>query len=334
MEKITVTLGCQSYDRIRPIMDGQVRIEGCNTVVLPMKPDECFYRAFSNAEFEISELSASSYVVAVERGGFPYVAVPVFPSRMFRHSSIYIRRDAGIKEPADLRGRLIGIPEYQMTVGLWARGLLSDIYDVKPEQMKWRTGGLEMPGRKEKQALKLPAGLEVQPIPADQTLSRMLVEGGIDALISAIKPSCWGVSKNVVRLFPDYRQAERDYFRETGIFPIMHILGVRRDMVERHAWLPASVYKAFDESKAVCMTALEEFGTLAVTLPWLIPELEETKELMGENFWPYGIEENRKSLETLTRYVHEQGLTSRRVSVDDMFAAGTRVASRYDVSRA
>jgi 4,5-dihydroxyphthalate decarboxylase len=305
-------------------MDGQVRIEGCDTVVLPMKPDECFYRAFTNAEFEISELSASSYVVAVERGGFPYVAVPVFPSRMFRHSSIYIRRDSGITEPADLRGRLIGIPEYQMTVGLWARGLLSDVYNVKPEQMKWRTGGLEMPGRKEKQALKLPTGLEVQPISADQTLSRMLVEGGIDALISAIKPSCWGVSKNVVRLFPDYRQAERDYFRETGIFPIMHILGVRRDMVERHAWLPASVYKAFDESKAVCMTALEEFGTLAVTLPWLIPELEETKELMGDNFWPYGIEENRKSLETLTRYVQEQGLTSRRVSVDEMFAAGTK----------
>jgi 4,5-dihydroxyphthalate decarboxylase len=324
MEKITITLGCQSYDRIRPIMDGQVRIEGCNTVVLPMKPDECFYRAFSNAEFEVSELSASSYVVAVERGGFPYVAVPVFPSRMFRHSSIYVRCDSDIKEPADLRGRLIGIPEYQMTVGLWARGLLSDVYNVKPEQMKWRTGGLEMPGRKEKQALKLPRGLEVQPIPADKTLSQMLVDGGIDALISAIKPSCWGVSKNVVRLFPDYRHAEREYFRETGIFPIMHILGVRRDMVERHAWLPASVYKAFDESKAVCMTALEEFGTLAVTLPWLIPELEETKELMGENFWPYGIEENRKSLETLTRYVHEQGLTSRRVAVDEMFAAGSK----------
>jgi 4,5-dihydroxyphthalate decarboxylase len=322
MERLTVTLGCQSYDRIRPIMDGQVRIEGCETIVLPMKPDECFYRAFSNAEFEISELSASSYVAAVERGGFPYVAVPVFPSRMFRHSSIYIRRDSGIKEPADLRGRQVGIPEYQMTVGLWARGLLSDLYDIKPHDMKWRTGGLEMPGRKEKQALKLPASIDVQSIPADKTLNEMLVEGRIDALISAIRPSCWG-NKNVVRLFPDYRRAEREYFRDTGIFPIMHILGVRKDMAEKHAWLPASVYKAFDESKALCMIALEEFGTLAVTLPWLIPELEETKELMGENFWPYGIEENRKSLETLTRYVHEQGLTTRQVSVDELFARGT-----------
>jgi 4,5-dihydroxyphthalate decarboxylase len=305
-------------------MDGQVRIEGCNTIVLPMKPDECFYRAFNNAEFEISELSASSYVAAVERGVFPYVAVPVFPSRMFRHSSIYVRRDAGIEKPADLRGRRVGIPEYQMTVGLWVRGLLSDVYGVKPHEISWRTGGLEMPGRKEKQALSLPPNLDVQPIPADQTLSRMLVEGGIDALISAIRPSCWRGSNSVVRLFPDYRRAEREYFCETGIFPIMHMLGVRCDMVERHAWLPASVYKAFDQSKAVCMTALEELGTLAVTLPWLIPELEETKELMGEDFWPYGIEENRKTLETLTRYVHEQGLTSRQIAVDELFAAGTR----------
>jgi 4,5-dihydroxyphthalate decarboxylase len=324
MERITITLGCQSYDRIRPIMDGQVRIEGCNTIVLPMKPDECFYRAFSNAEFEVSELSASSYVAAVERGGFPYVAVPVFPSRMFRHSSIYVRSDSGIKQPSDLRGRLVGIPEYQMTVGLWARGLLSDVYNVRPNELKWRTGGLEMPGRKEKQALNLPKGYDVQPIPADKTLSAMLAAGEIDALISAIRPSCWRIAPNVVRLFPDYRQAEKEYFRQTGVFPIMHILGVRRDMVERHAWLPASVFKAFEESKAMCMTALEEFGTLAVTLPWLIPELEETKELMGENFWPYGIEENRKSLETLTRYVHEQGLTSRQVAVDELFTAGTR----------
>jgi 4,5-dihydroxyphthalate decarboxylase len=324
MERITITLGCQSYDRIRPIMDGQVRIEGCNTIVLPMKPDECFYRAFSNAEFEVSELSASSYVTAVERGGFPYVAVPVFPSRMFRHSSIYVRSDSGIKQPSDLRGRLVGIPEYQMTVGLWARGLLSDVYNVRPNELKWRTGGLEMPGRKEKQALNLPKGYDVQPIPADKTLSAMLAAGEIDALISAIRPSCWRVAPNVVRLFPDYRQAEKEYFRQTGVFPIMHILGVRRDMVERHAWLPASVFKAFEESKAMCMTALEEFGTLAVTLPWLIPELEETKDLMGENFWPYGIEENRKSLETLTRYVHEQGLTSRQIAVDELFAAGTR----------
>jgi 4,5-dihydroxyphthalate decarboxylase len=260
----------------------------------------------------------------VERGGFPYVAVPVFPSRMFRHSSIYVRSDSGIKQPSDLRGRLVGIPEYQMTVGLWARGLLSDVYNVRPNELKWRTGGLEMPGRKEKQALNLPKGYDVQPIPADKTLSAMLAAGEIDALISAIRPSCWRIAPNVVRLFPDYRQAEKEYFRQTGVFPIMHILGVRRDMAERHAWLPASVFKAFEESKAMCMTALEEFGTLAVTLPWLIPELEETKELMGENFWPYGIEENRKSLESLTRYVHEQGLTSRQVAVDELFTAGTR----------
>jgi 4,5-dihydroxyphthalate decarboxylase len=181
-----------------------------------------------------------------------------------------------------------------------------------------------MPGRREKQALKPPPGVDIQPIPADKTLTQMLLEGSLDALVSAIRPSIWRGTNSIARLFPDYRRAEQQYYSETRIFPIMHVLGVRRDMMERYPWLPASVYKAFDQAKAMCMTALEEFGTLAVTLPWLIPELEETQELMGENFWPYGIEENRKTLDTLTRYVHEQGLTARWVSVDELFAAGTR----------
>jgi 4,5-dihydroxyphthalate decarboxylase len=324
LDPIHITIACQSYDRIRALADGRVRIEGCSTTLLPMKPDETFFRAFGNAEFEVSELSGSSYLMHVDRGSdLPYVAVPVFPSRMFRHSAIYVRADSGIKEPADLRGRKVGIPEYQMTVGLWARGLLSDVYGVRAQDIKWQTGGLEMPGRKEKTALKLPAGFDVGPIPPDKTLSAMLTSGGIDALMSAIRPSCFGKSKNVVRLFPNYRAAEVEFYRQTGIFPIMHFLGVRKDMVDRYPWLPASVLKAFDAAKTICMEDLEEYGTLAVTVPWLIPEIEATKELMGEDFWPYGIDPNRNVLETMIRYAHEQGLISRILSVEDLFARGT-----------
>lgn len=321
MNLVKITIACQSYDRIRPLMDGRVRIEGCDSIVLPMKPDETFYRAFGNAEFEVSELSASSYLMTVDRGAeFPYLAVPVFPSRMFRHSSIYVRANTGIQRPSDLKGRRIGIPEYQMTVGLWARGLLSDVYGVRSEDLKWRTGGLETSGRKEKTPLSLSPQFDVQPIPPGATLSAMLVDGGVDALISAIRPSCWGKATNVVRLFPNYRAAEEEYFRQTGIFPIMHLLGVRKDMVEKYPWLPASVFKAFDIAKSVCMSDLEEFGTLNVTLPWLLPELEVTKERMGENFWPYGIEPNRKPLETMIRYAYEQGLISHQLTVDELFA--------------
>jgi 4,5-dihydroxyphthalate decarboxylase len=325
LSPIQITVACQSYDRIRPLMDGRVGIEGCSTTVLPMKPDETFFRAFGNAEFEVSELSASSYVMTVARGSdFPYVAVPVFPSRMYRHSAIYVRSDGSVKKPKDLRGKRVGIPEYQMTVGLWVRGFLSDIYGVRAEDMKWRTGGLETSGRQEKHPLSLPSNFDIQPIPDGTNLSRMLVDGGIDALISAIRPSCYGAAQDVVRFFPDYRKAEEEYFRQTGIFPIMHLLGVRKDMVERYPWLPASVFKAFEQARAMCMTDMEEFGTLNVALPWLMSEIETTKELMGENYWSYGIEPNRKTLETMIRYSHEQGQIARLVSVNELFATGTR----------
>ena len=324
MEPIKITIACQSYDRIRPLMDGRVRIEGCNSIVLPMKPDETFFRAFGSAEFEVTELSAASTLMSVDRGkDFPYVAVPVFPSRMFRHSAIYIRTDSGIKQASDLRGRKVGIPEYQMTVGLWGRGLLSDLYGVRAEEIKWRSGGLETSGRKEKTPLTLPPQFEIEPIPAGTTLSTMLVDGGIDALISAIRPSCWGKAPNVARLFPNYRAAEEEYYRQTKVFPIMHMLGVRKDLVAQYPWLPASVVKAFEQAKAMSMVDLEEFGTLNVTLPWLISEIEATKDLMGEEYWPYGVEPNRKALETLIRYAHEQGMISRRLEVDELFAKST-----------
>ncbi len=324
MEKLAITIACDAYDRVQALVDGTVRVEGCHAIVLPLSAEEVFHRAFGQREFEVSELSMSSYLLATSRGACPYVAIPVFLSRVFRHAALYVRRDRGIATPADLRGRLVGVPEYQMTAALWVRGMLSDVYGVRAEDIRWRSGGLEDAGRKEKIALDLPARFEVIPIAPERTLSAMLAEGELDALVTPRTPSCYqGGTAQVVRLFPDYRAAEQDYFRRTRIFPIMHVVGVRRDLVDKYPWLPASVYKAFREAKALCLRRLDEIGALAITLPWVVAEAEATRALMGADYWPYGIEENRHVLETMTRYAYEQGLTSRQLAVEELFAAGT-----------
>ena len=325
MDKLRITIACDAYDRVQALIDGTVRVEGCQTIVLPLHAEEAFHRAYVEREFEVSELSMSSYLTATARGDCPYVAIPVFLSRVFRHSAIYVRADGVIRAPADLRGRVVGVPEYQMTAALWVRGMLSDVYGVRAEEIRWRTGGLEQPGRTEKIPLTLPAHFDVAQIPPMSTLSAMLAAGEIDALVSARAPSCFNRNPNAItRLFADYRTAEREYFTQTGLFPIMHVVGIRRDVAAANPWLPASLYKAFGEAKAVCMPRLGEVGVLAVTLPWLFAEYEATRALMGDDYWPYGIDENRPALDAMVRYAFEQGLTPRPLSVDELFVEGTR----------
>lgn len=321
MSTLDLTVACESYDRVAALASGAVRIEGCRANVIPLHAEELFLRTTSLHEFDVSELSLSSYMLATSRGGFPYVAIPVFLSRVFRHSAIYLNAGSGIAVPADLRGKTVGVPEYQMTAALWARGMLSDVYGVRSQDIRWRTGGLESPGRAEKIPLALPAGFDVRPIGSDQRLSGLLASGEIDALISARTPACFGRAKTVTRLFPDYRTAERDYFRSTGLFPIMHVAVVRRELVSRHPWLPSSLFKAFAQAKAMSLRGLGEIGALAVTLPWLVAEYEETVREMGPDYWPYGIDRNRPALEAAVRYAEEQGLIDRRLAVDELFAA-------------
>ncbi len=319
-DRLALTIACEAYDRVAALASGQVEVEGCRATVIPLHAEELFLRTTSRHEFDVSEMSFSSYILATSRGGFPYVAIPVFPSRVFRHSAIYLNTGSGIAQPADLRGKTVGVPEYQMTAAVWARGLLSDVYGVRSQDIRWRTGGLEHPGRVEKIPLALPAGFDVQPIGADQRLSDLLVSGGLDAVITARVPSCFGRSPVVARLFPDYRTAERDYFRQTGLFPIMHVVVVRRSLVERHPWLATSLFKAFSQAKAASIGRLGEIGALAVTLPWLVAEYEETVREMGADYWPYGVERNRPALSAVLRYAEEQGLTNRRVGVEELFA--------------
>jgi len=329
MNTLELSLACCDYDRCRAVLDGRVGVDGCRIIPTALEPEEAFHRAFKFQEFDVTELSLSSFTMLTSRGEAPYVGIPAFVSRLFRHSGIYIRTDRGIDRPEALAGRTIGLPEYQITATVWIRGILEDEYGVDVRKVAWRQGGLEDPGRTERSNLKLPPEIDLKPIPADRTLSEMLETGEIDAMISARAPSCFlRGAPNVARLFPDYRSAEQDYFRRTGIFPIMHIIGVRRSIYERHPWVAVNLLKAFMQAKGIAMYELSQIGHLFASLPWSVYERDQTVALMGEDFWSYGLAENRKVLDTFLRYHHHQGLSSRLVSAEELFAPATHELSR------
>jgi len=323
MAKLTVSVAGVDYDRTRALFDGTVQIAGCETVCCAMSPEEAFHRAFRYQEFDITELSLSNYMNLVAKGASPYVAIPAFPSRLFRHSSVYIRTDRGIERPQDLRGKVIGVPEYQMTAAVWIRGILQDEYGVGAAEIRWRTGGLEQGGREPRVALTLPPEIEVKPIPTSETLSMHLDRGEIDGLISALAPSCFGGNPAVRRLFADYRAAEEDYYRRSRMFPIMHTIGIRRSLVEQHSWLAVNTYLAYLKAKEICYRHLETIGHLFTTLPWPVEALKEARALMGEDFWSYGVDANQRELSAVSRYAFEQGINPRLVAIDELFAPST-----------
>jgi 4,5-dihydroxyphthalate decarboxylase len=324
MVEVPITIACGNYDRTRAIMDGRVRIDGCAATCLPLYPEEIFFRAFRYQEFDVCELSFSSFIRTVAAGNSAYIGVPAFVSRIFRHSGIYVRSDAGIRSPADLRGKRIGLPEYQITAVVWMRGMMQHEYGVSPNEIHWRSGGQEEPGRHERTPLKPIEGVDLQPIADHQTLVGMLRNGELDALFTARAPSSFRDGEpHIARLFPDTRAAEKAYFKKTGLFPIMHLVGIRKTLVERYPWLPTSVYKAFCEAKALAMADLRDVNALMVTLPWLEAETTETIAAMGQDFWKYGIGDNMREIEALIQYSHEQGLVERKVAVEELFARST-----------
>jgi 4,5-dihydroxyphthalate decarboxylase len=330
MAKLSLTVACEHYDRVQAIRDGRVEIVGCDVNFLELGPEELFFRAYRNREFDVCELSMSSYLLGASRGTAPYVAIPVFLSRRFRHSSIYIRQDRGIRRPEDLKGRKVGVPEYQVTAALWARALLDGEYSVTPADLKWYRGGLHEPGRVEKVTLKLPPEIEIHAIREDQTLDGMLASGELDAMISPRDPRSFiNREPGIGLLFPDYRRAEQEYYQRTGIFPIMHVVGIRRDLVERHPWLANSVYEAFVQAKAMALELLDDTAALKVTLPWLPAYLEETKAVMGADFWPYGVKENLATLRPMVDYAYRHGTAERALTVEELFVPAT--LERYKV---
>ena len=315
---MSLTLACWDYDRTRPLLDGRVQPEGIDLNLICLPPEETFWRQVRHQEFDASEFSLSYLTFFRSREDWAYIGIPVFISRSFRHSCIYVNTGSGIERPEDLAGKKVGVPGYQMTAAVWMRGLLQHEYGLPPEMMSW------VYSREDIFPWNPPAGLSIRRISPDQTLNGMLESGEIAGLLTARKPPSFVKgSPRVARLFPNHRAAEEDYFRRTGLFPIMHTVMLRREIQERYPWAAQSLFKAFEEARRLCYEDMQEAAALKYTLPWLLAEVERTEKVMGRDFWPYGLEANRQTIETLVQYSHEQGLAARRVPIEELFAEVT-----------
>jgi 4,5-dihydroxyphthalate decarboxylase len=318
---LRLTLACWDYDRTRAIMEDRVRFDGIDLTYLNLIVEETFFRQMRHHEFDVSEISFSSFLVSMFEEKPPFVGIPIFPSRSFRHSGIYINADAGIREPKDLIGKRIGCAEYQLTANVWIRGILNDDYGVAPSSYSTFIGGLEETGRVEKAALSLPPQIQIERIGETRTLSAMLELGEIDALFSPRAPSSFirGTGR-VRRLFEDTEKAEREYFERTRIFPIMHLIAIRRDVYEAHRWVAQSLCKGFADAQRMAYEDLHQTAALKVMLPWLIQHVADTERLMGKDFWAYGYKPNVEAVSRLLRYHYEQGLSRRQLMPEEIFA--------------
>jgi 4,5-dihydroxyphthalate decarboxylase len=318
MANLRLTLACGPYDRTQALRDGTIRPEGIDLVYVALQPAEIFWRMLQYCEFDASELSLSNYTSLTSDGTSPFIALPVFPSRVFRHGYFFVNAEKGIKSPADLKGKRGGVPEYSMTAAVYMRGLLEHEYGVKPTDIEWVQGRADRIGR------ALPPGIRLTQAPMGTELGDMLERGEIDFLMTANNPlSFRRGSPKVRRLFPNYAELEKDYYRRTKIYPIMHTIVIRRDIYERDPWAALSLYKALCRAKDYSYHLLAETGSPKTSLAWLQPLLEEEQQIIGRDWFPYGIEQNRPSIEALLQYTHEQGLTPRRVKIDELFAPST-----------
>jgi 4,5-dihydroxyphthalate decarboxylase len=324
---LTLTLACGDYDRARPLLDGRVRVEGARIAGIRLPSEQTFPRAVTRAEFDVTELSLASQLVQLSRGEAQYVALPVPIARAFRHGCIYLRADAGIAAPKDLEGRRVGIPEYGMTMGLWLRGILAEAHGVEVNGIAWRTAGTNVAGRKERLALELPPRMDVRPLPDGATLNAALLAGEIDAILSPTPPAAFAAGDpRVVRLFPDPRAAAETWHRLTGFFPTMHLIGIRRDVLDRAPHLARAVFDAFLEAKR--MAEAEWEATLAASspatmFPFLAEEWAAMRALLGPDPWRYGLAANRAEFAALGRWAHEQHLARRPLAPEEMFATAT-----------
>ncbi len=319
MARLQLSIAIGDYDRTRPLVDGAVQIDSVDPQYMLLDPEEIFFRAFRHADFDICELSMSSYCVKTAAGTSPYIAVPVFPSRAFRHTSIYVRTDR-IRTPEDLRGKRVGVPEYQLTANVYARMVLEEDHGIRPADVTWVRGGYNHPGRVEKISLNLPEDVRLESAAPDETISGLLASGGIDALIGPRAPACFEAGHpNVGYLFPDPQQAATEWYKRTRLFPIMHTLGIRRTLAERHPWLPAAVMKAFQQSKSLALARLGDTSATKVTLPFVEEQLRAARALLGDDFWSYGLEPNRHVLQRFLARHHAEGLSERLLEPEELF---------------
>ena len=324
MSKLRLTLACWDYDRARALADGSVEAEGIDLNVLALPVEETFFRMLRHREFGAAEMSLSSYVVSLQRDDPPFIAIPAFPSRLFRHNGIFISAASGIREPKDLAGKRIGVPEYQLTAPVWQRGILQDEYGVDPASPEYFTGGLFEPGREEKITLNLPEKFRVRSIPPGKTLSGMIEAGELDAVQAPHPPSTfYSAPQAVKRLQENYVDIERAYFRKTRIFPIMHTVAIRRELYEANRWIAQALFKAFLAAQRKVYEGFHHHEAYQTMLPWQMAQVEEAQRLLGDDWWAYGFEPNRHVLDTFLRYHHEQGLSSRRLKPEELFAPET-----------
>ncbi len=322
MQNMDLNIACWDYDRTRPLIDGRVRPDGINPNFTVLRPREIFPRMLQDQEFHAAEMSLASYVILKARNRCPFVAIPVMLSKIFRHDCIYVRPDAGINEPADLRGKRVGLPQYSSTAGVFIKGLVQHEYGVPPSEIDWFMGGQDTPAPAPLVPLDLPDEIHLESIPEDKTLEGMLADGELDALFATYIPNMFlNGSPKIARLFPNFKEVEQDYYRRTGIFPVMHTVVMREDLYREYPWTASSLYDAFSEAKDLAVNRLYDTDALALTLPFLIEHVEEAWKTFGTDYWAYGIEPNRPALEALTQYVVDQGLARRVVGINELFPA-------------
>jgi 4,5-dihydroxyphthalate decarboxylase len=323
MSDLRLTLACWDYDRTRPLIDGRIKPQGIELDIKLLRPRETFQRMLDDQEFHASELSLASYTALKGRGTCPFVAIPVPVSKIFRHSCIYVRSGAGIEKPEDLKGKRVGTSQFSSTALVFLRGMLQHDYGVLASDLHWFMGGLNTFTEQPLISLKnLPKDVKLDFLPGTETLEGNFAAGDLDALLSIYIPKLFlDRSPKISRLFPDFKAVEQDYFRRTGIFPIMHVIVVREDVHREHPWVARGLYRAFCDAKDLAVNGLYDTDALRLALPWLLDHVEEAWRVFGKDYWAYGLEPNRATFSAIGRYVHEQGLSPRVVTADELFVS-------------
>lgn len=323
-----LTVALSGYDHTRDLASGEVTVEGIDLNVLTLPVEEIFYRFLHHREWEVSELSLAKYVSLRAAGDTSVTAIPVFPSRLCRHSSIFVSAD-GLAGPGDLRGARIGIPEWAQTASVYTRSLLVHEWGIPLQEVRWFQAGVNQPGRREKVAIRLPDGVSLTPVP-DRSLDEMLHAGDLDAVFSAHPPESFERrNPGIVRLFPDYEPVEREYVERTGIFPIMHVIVIRSDVLETNPWIAGNLLSAFSRAKDRSLGRLDEMTASRAPIPWLSTRLADARRILGEDPWPYGVDANRTTLEAFTTFAAEQGVAERKLAAEELFAP--QVLAQYRI---
>jgi 4,5-dihydroxyphthalate decarboxylase len=326
--RVHLTLATTDYDHVRDLVNGVVRPEGTVLTAFVLPVEEIFYRFIKNREWDVSEMSFGKFIGYASQGNSPFVGIPVFPSRVFRHSAFYVRSDRGISTPKDLEGKRVGIPEWAQTAGIYARGYLSETAGVDLRKIHWVQAGMNQAGREEKVEFKLPAGIQYEQR-RDTSISDMLLSGEVDAAISARVPDAFGKGAGkIARLYPNYRVEEMRYHADTGIYPIMHVMAMRRAVFERYPWVAMNLFKTFDEAKRRSLERIQDLTASRIPVPWAAAIASEWGEKFGDDPFPYGLEENRKTLDAFCRFAHAQGVTEKRLTPDELFPKEVRSSVR------